>query len=170
MPQHERGPCQAPGEENGDICGETWSSCWYGAARKGIHFCASHRAAWQDFKQNGAATEQSEEATVLTVADELLGTRHCEPTRMNRKQRRNTVKKSTLQYCVQGTFNCEDGDERGEPDARWQTLDELIEAGCCREKFIDLCATHVKQLQKTMTQDAKRFKTAAELACLSCES
>ena len=99
----------------------------------------------------------------MTVADELLGTRYCEPTRMNRKQRRNTVEKSTLQYCVQGTFNCEDGDERGEPDARWQTLDELIEAGCCREKFIDLCATHVKQLQKTMTQDAKRFKTAAEL-------
>ena len=49
----------------------------------------------------------------MTVADELLGTRHCEPTRMNRKQRRNTVEKSTLQYCVQGTFNCEDGDERG---------------------------------------------------------
>eukprot|EP00964_Phaeocystis_antarctica_P118794 scaffold82531_cov56-Phaeocystis_antarctica.AAC.1 len=74
---------------------------------------------WQDFKQNGAAIEQSEEATVLTVADELLGTRYCEPTRMNRKQRWNTVEKSTLQYCVQGTFNCEDGDERGEPDARW---------------------------------------------------
>ena len=57
MPQYERGPCQAPGEETGDICGETRSSCWYGAARKGIHFCycLSHRVAWQDFKRNGAA-------------------------------------------------------------------------------------------------------------------
>ena len=159
MPQTERGPCQAPGEETGDICGQTLSSCWYGAAREGIHFCSSHRAAWKDFKRNGAATEQSEEATVLTVVDELLGTRYCEPSRMKPKQRRNTVLKSTLQYCVQGTFNCEDGDERGEPDARWQTVDELVEADCSLEEFNKLCSAHVRELQKTMKHDAKRFKS-----------
>ena len=96
---------------------------------------------------------------MLTVAEELLGTRYCEPTRMIRKQRRNTVKKSTLQYCVQGTFNCEDGDERGEPDARWQTVDELVKAACSLEEFDKLCAAHMKELQKTMKQDTKRFKS-----------
>eukprot|EP00964_Phaeocystis_antarctica_P160475 scaffold132100_cov45-Phaeocystis_antarctica.AAC.1 len=44
---------------SGDFCGKTWSSCWYGAARKGIHFCSSHRVAWQDFKRNGAADSSS---------------------------------------------------------------------------------------------------------------
>ncbi len=87
---------------------------------------------------------------MLTVAGELLGTRYCEPSRMMPKQRRNTVEKSTPQYCVQGTFNCAQDDKRGEKDARWQTLDELLEADCSREEFHDLCATHVTQLQRTM--------------------
>ena len=93
----------------------------------------------------------------------MLGTRYCEPSRMKPKQRRNEVKKDTLQFCVQGTFNCGEDDDRGETDTRWQTLDELVEAGCSREEFEELCAAHVKQLQKTMKRDAKRFKTASEL-------
>ena len=162
MPDKAGGPCQAPGEEVGTFCGETLSSCWYGKARQGIHFCSIHRAAWNDFRQHGA-TEAAEEATVLREADEFLGSRYCEPSIMESKQRRNKVGKSTLQFCVQGTFNCAQDDERGETDARWQTLDELLEAGCSREEFNGLCAAHVTQLQKTMRQDAKRFKTALEL-------
>ena len=49
MPEYERGPCQAA-KENGDLCGVERSSCWYGAARKGIHFCARHRSAWNAFE------------------------------------------------------------------------------------------------------------------------
>ena len=90
MPDKAGGPCQAPGEEVGTFCGETLSSCWYGKARQGIHFCSIHRAAWKDIRRHGA-TEAAEEATVLTEADEFLGTRYCEPSRMESKQRRNKV-------------------------------------------------------------------------------
>ena len=79
---------------------------------------------------------------------------------MQPKQRRNEVGKSALQFCVQGTFNCAQDDERGEKDSRWLTLDELVEADCSREEFNDFCATrYVRQgaLQKTMKKDAKRF-------------
>ena len=78
---------------------------------------------------------------------------------MQPKQRRNEVGKSALQFCVQGTFNCAQDDERGEKDSRWLTLDELVEADCSREEFNDFCATYVKELQKTMKKDAKRFKS-----------
>jgi len=164
MPQSERGPCQGPGDAPGTLCGQTWSTCWYGAARKGIHFCSHHRRAFEASKQNGAATEEAEDATELAQVDELLGTRYCEPSRMQPKQRRNTVGKSTLQYCVQGTFCCDEDDERGETDVRWQTVDELVEVKCSREDFNELCAKHMQQLKKTMVAHAKRFKTAAEHA------
>ena len=95
MPETQRGPCQGPGAEDNTLCGETWSSCWYGKARQGVHFCSNHRAAWQQFRLNGA-TEEADEATVLTEVDELLGTRYCEPSRMQSKQRRNEVGKSAL--------------------------------------------------------------------------
>ena len=80
---------------------------------------------------------------------------------MARKQRRNKVEKgaSTLQFCVQGTFNCAQDDECGEPDTRWLTLDELVKAGCSRQEFNGFCATYVKELQETMKKDAKRFKS-----------
>ena len=157
-----RGPCQGPGEEDGTLCGETLSTFWYGKSRQGVHFCSNHRAAWEQFKLNGTA-EKADEATVLTEVDELLGTRYCEPSRMARKQRRNEVGKdaSSLQFCVQGTFNCAQDDERGEPDTRWLTLDELVEAGCSRKEFNDFCATYVKMLQETMKKDAKRFKSVS---------
>ena len=158
MPEAQRGPCQGPGAEDNTLCGETWSSCWYGKARQGVHFCSNHRAAWQQFRLNGA-TVRADEATVLTEVDELLGTRYCEPSRMQPKQRRNEVGKSALQFCVQGTFNCAQDDERGEKDSRWLTLDELVDADCSREEFNDFCATYVKELQKTMKKDAKRFKS-----------
>jgi len=160
MPMKEGGPCKGPGEDEGTLCGGTRSSCWYG--KRDHQFCALHRTAWNRFRQHGA-TEEAEEATALTEVDAVLGTRYCEPSRMKPKQRRNEVKKDTLQFCVQGTFNCGEDDDRGETDTRWQTLDELVEAGCSREEFEELCAAHVKQLQKTMKRDAKRFKTASEL-------
>ena len=69
MPETERGPCQGPGAEDNTLCGETWSSCWYGKARQGVHFCSNHRAAWQQFRLNGA-TEEADEATVLTEVDD----------------------------------------------------------------------------------------------------
>jgi hypothetical protein len=117
-----------------------------------------HRAAWQQFKLNGAM-EKADEVTVLTEVDELLGTRYCEPGRMGPKQRRNAVGKSAMQFCVQGTFNCAQDDERGETDARWLTLDELVEADCSREEFNAFCVAYVKVLQETMKKDAKRFKS-----------
>jgi len=82
---------------------------------------------------------------------------------MKAKQRRNKVETSTLEYCVQGTFACEVGDERGEIDTRWLTLDELIEAACSREEFEDIYKAHLKALKRTFESDAKRLKTAAEL-------
>lgn len=32
MPKSRRGPCLGAGDEPGTLCGETWSTCWYGAA------------------------------------------------------------------------------------------------------------------------------------------
>ena len=49
----------------------------------------------------------------------------------------------------------------GEPDTRWLTLDELVEADCSREEFNEFCATYVKMLQETMKKDAKRFKSVS---------
>ena len=166
MPEYKRGPCQAA-LEGGDLCGLEWSSCWYGAARKGVHFCAKHRSAWQAFKaaqRNGAAAAaEAEEETVLHEADYFLGTRYCEPSRMKAKQRRNKVETSTLEYCVQGNFACEVGDERGEIDTRWLTMDELIEAACSREEFENIYKAYLKALKRTFESDAKRLKTEAEL-------
>ena len=160
LPRERGGPCQAVDAEDNTLCGETWSTCWYGKTKKGVHFCSSHRGAWEQFKLNGTA-EKADEATALTEVHDLLGTRYCEPSRMGRKQRRNEVGKdaSSLQFCVQGTFNCAQDDERGEPDTRWLTLDELVEAGCSRQEFNGFCATYVKELQETMKKDAKRFKS-----------
>ena len=159
-----RGPCQGPGEEDGTLCGETLSTFWYGKSRQGVHFCSNHRAAWEQFKLNGTA-EKADETTALTMVDELLGTRYCEPSRMARKQRRNKVEKgaSTLQFCVQGTFNCAQDDARGEPDTSWLTLDELLESDCSREEFVELSAKYVEQLQKTFKQATKRFRTMAQV-------
>ena len=76
--------------------------------------------------------------------------------------------KSAMQFCVQGTFNCAQDDERGETDARWLTLDELVEADCSREEFNAFCVAYVKVLQETMKKDAKRFKSVVTvyLVCL----
>merc|ERR1711865_325007 len=158
------GPCQAVDAEDNTLCGETWSTCWYGKTKKGVHFCSSHRGAWEQFKLNGTA-EKADEATALTEVHDLLGTRYCEPSRMARKQRRNKVEKgaSTLQFCVQGTFNCAQDDARGEHDMSWLTLDELSQSDCSREEFIELSAKYVEQLQKTFKQATKRFKTMAEV-------
>ena len=164
LPRERGGPCQAVDAEDNTLCGETWSTCWYGKAKQGVHFCSSHRRAWEQFKLNGTA-EKADEATALTEVDELLGTRYCEPSRMARKQRRNKVEKgaSTLQFCVQGTFNCAQDDARGEHDMSWLTLDELSQSDCSREEFIELSAKYVEQLQKTFKQATKRFKTMAEV-------
>ena len=96
----------------------------------------------------------------MTEIDEVLGTRYCEPTTMEPKERRNQVLMNTLQYNVQGTFNCAEDDERGHIDTRWQTLDELVESGCSKAEFEEMTAAHIKQLQKTFKRDAKRFRTA----------
>ena len=65
MPEREGGPCQAVDAEDNTLCGETWSTCWYGKTKKGVHFCSSHRGAWEQFKLNGTA-EKADEATALT--------------------------------------------------------------------------------------------------------
>ena len=101
---------------------------------------------------------------MLHEVDYFLGTRYCEPSRMKAKQRRNKVENSTLEFCVQGNFACEVGDQRGEIDTRWLAMDELIEAACSREEFEDAYKAYLKALKKTFERDAKRLKTAAELA------
>ena len=94
----------------------------------------------------------------------------------------NDVKKSTLQFCVQGTFKAEDGTRAGPTDvkrrARWQSLlarpahervpsdtdSDCVSESCSREDFEQLFKAHLKDLEKSFKRDAKRFKTAAQLA------
>ena len=158
MPTKAGGPCQGPGGDGeGSICGVTESTCWYG--KRGHQFCSSHRAAWNHWKKSGAV-EDDEEPSALTEIDTLLGTRYCEPSKMKPKERRNEVSMSVLQFNVQGTFNCDEDDERGHTDTRWQTLDELVESGCSKAAFQAMTAAHITQLEKTFKRDAKRFKSA----------
>ena len=153
------GPCKAMVvDDDGDEeeCGVCISSCWYG---KGKTFCASHRAAWQKSK---AQAEDAEEPSYVSEADEVLGARYCEPSMMKAPERFNDVKKTALQLCVQGTF-IPDGYERGTIDTHWQSMEEL-QASISLEDFERLTSNYVKELQKTFKRDAKRFKTAAQLA------
>ena len=161
MPRRLGGPCQAPVEENSDgICGfEGQSSTWYG--KRGHQFCGSHRAAWVRWcKESGA--EEEEAPSYLTEMDTLLGTRYCEPSKMKAAEKYNDVEKSSVEYCVQGTFTPE-GYARGQTDTRWQTLAQLTES-CSREDFVELYQTLLKDLEKSFKRDAKRFKTASQLA------
>lgn len=153
------GPCEAmvigdDGDE--EQCNVCISSCWYG---KGKTFCAAHRAAWQKSK---AQVDDAEEPSYISEMDDVLGARYCEPSKMKPAERYNDVKKSTLQLCVQGTFVPE-GYERGCVDTRWQSIEELS-ASCSREDFVQLTSGYIKALEKTFKRDAKRFKTAAQLA------
>ena len=76
---------------------------------------------------------------------------------MKCKHRYNDVSKTSLDFCVHGTFTCE-GVTNGEVDTRWQTLDKMAET-CSREDFDRLTA-----LQKSFKAASERFKTATELA------
>ena len=151
----------APVEENEDgLCGyEGQSSTWYG--KRGHQFCGSHRAAWLHWRASGAGEESEEPQRYLTEMDELLGARYCDPDKMSTDDKFNDVKKSTLHFCVQGTFKAE-GYKRGPTDVRWQSLEQLTES-CSREDFERLYKKHLKDLEKTYKRDAKRFKTAAQL-------
>lgn len=157
------GPCQAPVEDNEDgICGyEGMSSTWYG--KQGHQFCGSHRSAWKHWQEEHSAGRDGheEEPRYLTEMDELLGSRFCDPSKMKPDDKFNAVKKNSLQYCVQGTFTAE-GYARGMVDTRWQTLEQLTER-CSKESFEKLYKSHLKDLEKTFKNAAKRFKTAAEL-------
>ena len=153
------GPCIAlVCDEDGDEgqCGVYTSSCWYG---KGKTFCASHRTAW---KKSTAQAEDAEEPSYISEVDDVLGARYCEPSKMKPAERFNDVRKTVLQLCVQGTF-VPDGYERGTTDTRWQSVDELV-ASISREDFDRLTSAYVKALQTSFKRDAKRFKTAAQLA------
>ena len=153
------GPCIAivVGDDGKDEqCGACVSSFWYG---KGKTFCAAHRAAWQKSK---AQAEDAEELSYVSEVDEMLGSRYCEPSMMKPAEKFNDVKKSTLQLCVQGT-SIPNGYERGNTDTRWQSIEELV-ASVSREDFDRLTSDYVKELQKSFKRDAKRFKTAAQLA------
>jgi hypothetical protein len=135
-------------------CGRCVSSCWYG---KGKLYCASHRTAWNKSK---AQADDAEEPSYLDDMTEIIGTRYCEPSKMKLAEKYNSIKKTSL--CVQGTFIPE-GYERGTTDARWQTVDELV-AAISREDFKNQSSEYIKELQKSFKRDAKRFRTAAQLA------
>ena len=81
---------------------------------------------------------------------------------MKRKHRYNDVSKTSLDFCVQGTFTCE-GVTNGEVYTRWQTLNEMAES-CSREDFDRLTGAYIKELQKTFKAASKRFKIATQLA------
>ena len=159
----EGGPCIAKvvdddAEGGTRECGRSVSSCWYG---KGKLYCASHRTAWNKSK---AQADDAEEPSYLDDMIEVIGTRYCEPSKMKPAEKYNSIKKTSLQFCVQGTFIPE-GYERGTTDTRWQTVDELV-AAISREDFEDQSSEYmyIKELQKSFKRDAKRFKTAAQLA------
>ena len=147
-------------EDGGELepCGCTVSSCWYGVGKT---HCASHRAAWKRSRL-GSDSASAESTSFCTEIDDVLGVRFCDPSKMKPPEKYNTVRKISLQYCVQGTFTYA-GYEKGTVDTRWQSVDELKES-CSREDFESECREIIKALQKTMKRDAKRFKTAAELA------
>ena len=153
------GPCQAvvmgdDGDE--EQCNVCISSCWYG---KGKTFCAAHRTAW---KKSTAQADNAAEPTYIAEMDDVVGARYCEPRDMKPPERYNDIEKRTLQLCVQGTFVPE-GYDRGCVDTRWQSIEELS-ASCSREDFVQLTSGYIKALEKTFKRDAKRFKTAAQLA------
>lgn len=157
----EGGPCIAKvvdddAEGGTRECGRSVSSCWYG---KGKLYCASHRTAWNKSK---AQADDAEEPSYLDDMTEVIGTRYCEPSKMKPAEKYNSIKKTSLQFCVQGTFIPE-GYERGTTDTRWQTVDELV-AAISREDFEEQSSEYIKELQKSFKRDAKRFKTAAQLA------
>ena len=83
---------------------------------------------------------------------------------MKRKHRYNDVSKTSLDFCVQGTFTCE-GVTNGEVDTRWQTLGEMAET-CSREDFDRLTGAYVSSsrlfVQKSFKAASKCFKTATE--------
>ena len=161
MPRKDGGRCIAVVEEDSDgeeqQCGVTTSTSWYG--KRGFQFCASHRAAWNHWKadQSAAKEDDGEEPNYLTSMVDLVGTRFCEPSKMAKPARYNDIKKSALQFCVQGEFTCE-GYARGETDTRWQSLQQLSES-CSREAFTELTDGYIKELQKAFKQAAKRFKS-----------
>ena len=157
----EGGPCIAKvvdddAEGGTRECGRSVSSCWYG---KGKLYCASHRTAWNKSK---AQADDAEEPSYLDDMIEVIGTRYCEPSKIKPAGKYNSIKKTSLQFCVQGTFIPE-GYERGTTDTRWQTVDELV-AAISREDFEEQSSEYIKELQKSFKRDAKRFKTAAQLA------
>ena len=87
-PEREGGPCQAVDAEDNTLCGETWSTCWYGKTKKGVHFCSSHRGAWEQFKLNGTA-EKADEATALTEVHDPRA--ECRTGRRSAQRRRDTT-------------------------------------------------------------------------------
>ncbi len=99
----EGGPCIAKvvdddAEGGTRECGRSVSSCWYG---KGKLYCASHRTAWNKSK---AQADDAEEPSYLDDMTEVIGTRYCEPSKMKPAEKYNSIKKTSLQFCVQGTF------------------------------------------------------------------
>ena len=162
MPSRSGEPCQAPDDDNEDgICGfEGVCSTWYGKA--GHQFCSSHRAAWTRWRKEGYTDADVEQPSYLTSMEDLLGTRFCEPSKMDAPARYNDIDKTELEFCVQGTFTVE-GYVKGATDTRWQSLQQLSES-CSRENFEELTKSYIKELQATFKRSAKRFKTAAQLA------
>ena len=111
--------------------------------------------------EEGGEEQEAETPRYLTELDEVLGTRFCDPSKMKPDEKFNDVKKNSLQFCVQGTFTAE-GYARGLTDTRWQTVQQLSEK-ISREDFERLFKLHIKDLEKSYKQAAKRFKPAAEL-------
>ena len=151
------GPCIAivEGEQQ---CGATESSWWYGAGSN--KFCARHRTAWKKWRL-GETDEPHEPPSNLAEVHEMLGSRFCEPSNMAWYERYNEVAKSSMDYCVQGTFKFE-GMVKGHGDIRWLAVEKLAASGYSKEQFETLTGKYIKELQKRFKRDAKAFKSEAQ--------
>ena len=76
-------------------------------------------------------------------------------------ERYNEVAKSSMDYCVQGTFKFESM-VKGHGDIRWLSVEELAASGYSKEQFETLTGKYIKELQKRFKRDAKAFKSKAQ--------
>ena len=91
--------------------------------------------------------------------DGFAGLRFCEPSQMTAKQKRKDIDRKSMQLCVQGTFKCEDADDPGFIDTRWQSIDDLV-ASLPRENFQAATDAFVKDITKSLKREAKALQDA----------
>ena len=65
--------------------------------------CIVHLTALR-WNKSKAQADDAEEPNYLDDMTEVIGTRYCEPSKMKPAEKYNSIKRTSLQFCVQGTF------------------------------------------------------------------